>query len=557
MQVAMRKRQHAVYLAGLALLLIVGAVLNHVTHRPIATAEERPLANTPNRPGLLSSLASQPVAPDGLVANTNTLDLNCRYGAAASGSSRYWLEVIGAGWHVNFTTSGNFFNGSDFVRVIRTKQNKDANGNYLPGYILEPDADTLRAAVNSAPGSLWLVGNEIERIGQDEIFPDTYAEAYHEVYHLIKEEDPSARVAISALVQVTPNRLRYLDMVWEAYSQKYNRAMPVDVWNAHIYILPEVFPDGQPNDIASTALGVTDLSDVYYESDNNSALCGNPDNNTFCWADHDNIEMFANQVVLMRQWMKDHGQQDKPLIISEYGILYVNEWPDGNGCFEDEFGNCFTPERVNNYITETFNYFETTTSTTLGYPADNYRLVQQWLWFSMWSSGVGTASNLLEDDFLNYANGDPQALTLMGDMYQDEVAARGDLTSNLLVDKALGASAFRDEVTGEATVELVARIRNNGTGRILTPITVTFYSNAGLTQVIGSTTIAPAILGCTAADYEASVSWTRSTPGAHKYWVKVDSDNTVVETNEADNLKQGTVLIDPVRAYLPSAPSRH
>lgn len=556
MQAALCKRQHAVYLAALALILIVGVVLNQANHAPTAAAAERPLAYSLNQQRLPLAQAAATVSPDGLAAN-NAVSLNCRYGAAASGSSRYWLDVVGAGWHLNFTVSGNFFNGSDFVYVVRTRQNKDANGNYEPGYTLEPDADTLRAAVNSSPGSLWIVGNEIERIGQDEIFPDTYAEAYHEVYHLIKEEDPSARVAISGLVQVTPNRMRYLDMVWDAYSQKYNRAMPVDVWNAHIYTLPEVFPDGQPNDIASTALGVTDLSDVYYESDNNPALCNNPDNNTFCWADHDNMDIFTDQVVRMRQWMKDHGQQDKPLIISEYGILYPNEWPDGIGCFEDEFGNCFTPERVNDYINATFDYFETTTSTTLGYPADSYRLVQQWLWFSMWSAGVGDASNLLDDDFLLYENGDPAALTTMGAEYQAGVAAGGELTFNLLVDKALGASAFRDEVTGEATVNLTARIRNNGTERILEPVTITFYKNAALTQVIGSTTLAPVILGCTAAEYEASVAWTLSTPGVHKYWVKVDSDNMVVETSESDNLKQGTVLIDPDRTFLPIVPSRH
>ena len=125
-------------------------------------------------------------------------------------------------------------------------------------------------------------------------------------------------------------------------------AMPVDVWNMHIYVLPEVESNGQtPNSIANVALG-TDPTLGKRGSGGNWQQCADPD--VYCFAEHDDLTIFGEQVVAMRQWMKNHGQQQKPLILSEFSILYPYV-DDGDSCYiQDEFGNCFTPERVTSFM---------------------------------------------------------------------------------------------------------------------------------------------------------------------------------------------------------------
>ena len=68
--------------------------------------------------------------------------------------------------------------------------------------------------------------------------------------------------------------------------------------------------------------------------------------------------------------MAQRGYQDRPLIVSEYGIL-----------MPEDFG--FSPDRVASFMTSTFDYFLTAADPDLGYPADGHRLVQLWCWYSL------------------------------------------------------------------------------------------------------------------------------------------------------------------------------
>jgi hypothetical protein len=99
----------------------------------------------------------------------------------------------------------------------------------------------------------------------------------------------------------------------------------------------------------------------------------------YCYAEHDSHAVFDQQVRAMRQWMRDHGQQYKPLILSEFFLLYRYRWDDGT-CFQDERGNCFDPQRVKDFLNRTTAYLESETSRSIGNPLDGYRLVQQWAW---------------------------------------------------------------------------------------------------------------------------------------------------------------------------------
>jgi hypothetical protein len=73
--------------------------------------------------------------------------------------------------------------------------------------------------------------------------------------------------------------------------------------------------------------------------------------------------------------MKDHGQQNKPLIVSEFGVLYKHPVCDGQPMFSFPF--------VQEFMINTFDYFFDTKDCDIGYPADECRLVQRWLWYSL------------------------------------------------------------------------------------------------------------------------------------------------------------------------------
>ena len=253
------------------------------------------------------------------------------------------------------------------------------------------------------------------------MYPDIYALAYHDIYAFIKQRDPSARVAPSGLVEVTPGRLQYLDKMWTAYQQRFGTTMPVDVWNMHLYILPETNTKGVANDIASVAIG-TDPSLGIRESDDDPRRCADP--KVYCWAEHDSMAVFQEQVVAMRTWMKQHGEQNKPLILSEYSQLYPfmdvkGDTANPTSCYlQDENGKCWTEDRVAQFMTKSLDYLESAKDPALGFPADENRLIQRWIWFSMFTSNqqIGYVSNL--------TNPENTALTYLGRLYQTQIASR-------------------------------------------------------------------------------------------------------------------------------------
>jgi hypothetical protein len=414
------------------------------------------------------------------------------------------------------------------------------------------------ALIAKNPGHLWVVGNEVDvnNNTQDNTFPQVYARAYHDAYHFIKKVDPTAKVAIAGLSMMTPGRQQYLSIVWDTYRSVYGVDMPVDVWNMHLYILEEKVP-GNPLDYGDgkIALG-TDPALAKLTSWGDPQYCpplgaadtpeNDPRHDVHCRSEHDSVRIFREQVYGMRQWMKDRGQQNKPLIISEYGLLYpfTGGQPDGSCEFlQDEHQQCFSPQRVTKYLLDTITFLEETKDPNLGYPADENRLVQQWLWYSIvtepeWSGG---SSNLISRDFASYAPGDPAALTLAGQTFQQQATSRAG-QSNLVGGVASNVITFANAGANTGAAVLTASFRNSGTRSVIEPVTVTFYSDQAMTKVIGTATYDPtvrgALTGCTWGGRNSdhvSVVWKNLPVGAHKYWAKVDASNNVVETNEGDN----------------------
>jgi len=215
-----------------------------------------------------------------------------------------------------------------------------------------PSLADVGPKVDANPGCLWMIGNEPEGPyppGGGNNTPEQYADVYHELHTFIKGRDPTAQIAIGGVVQPTPLRLEWLDQVLTYYQATYGETMPVDVWNIHNMILQEKRGDwgcGIPT-------GLTQTTGRLYDID-----------------DNDNITYFIQHIVDFRTWMRDRGQRDRALIITEYGVLM----PPVYG---------FTPDRVNAYMDATFDYLLTACDSELGYPADENRLVQRWLWCSL------------------------------------------------------------------------------------------------------------------------------------------------------------------------------
>jgi hypothetical protein len=278
-----------------------------------------------------------------------------RFGFGAPGNpvDQYVVSLLRAGWYHTFWFRENptIPAGMEYAQTIRLCD--PATPPYQCDSAYVPSQQAIEDYAAAHPGILWIIGNEPDAPLQDCITPHRYAELYHELYGIIKSADPTAQVAIAGVVQGTPLRLRYLDMILEEYDTLYGGMIPVDVWNVHGFVLREkrYWPDNWGCQIPC---GIYDVDvGMLYEID-----------------DHDNLIIFKQHIVAFRQWMKDHGQRNKPLVVTEYGVLF----PDYLG---------YDEERVRDFMLASFDYFYGTTDESLGYPRDCNRLVQAWAWYSL------------------------------------------------------------------------------------------------------------------------------------------------------------------------------
>ncbi|HDQ71734.1 MAG TPA: hypothetical protein ENN19_06510 [Chloroflexi bacterium] len=297
---------------------------------------------------------------------------------------------LNAGWYSDWGYSANPAHPDHltYVQLIRFSAGSCSSPYTDPAEVkVSPSKATMAQIATAQPGSLWMLSNEPDSCYQgNPVLPEIYAHVYHEYYHYIKSVDPTAVIANGGIVQPTPCRMMYLDVVLDTYQQAYGEPMPVDVWNIHAFALREVWDSWG----ASTPPGVPRSCGIDYKI-----------------RDADDIDIFRDNLIAFRQWMKGRGEQDKPLIISEYGIL----WPDW---LSDEDGRKFTPARVSAFMIETFDLFLGETYPEIGLPQDNGRLVQAWAWYS-----------LSEDSQYNgyLFHSKTKAISAMGQAYADYTAA--------------------------------------------------------------------------------------------------------------------------------------
>lgn len=281
---------------------------------------------------------------------------NCRLGlTVTNGFAGYDVAPLRAGSYLDWGLSASPAQPAemDYIQVVRLKD--DAYNNQL---------ERIPGVAQARPGSYWLVGNEPDTTygqewgGQDNLSPETYADRYIEVYNLIKANDPTAKVGIGGVTQPTPVRLEYLERVWVHYVNRFGSEPPSDFWHVHIFLLNEVpgeWGAGMPPDAGSNPYA-------------NAPVAMDPEK-------ADSLALFKQRVVALREWMAKHNQQNKPLWITEFGVLMPS----------DAELNYYTisQRRTRNFMSNSFSYLWSARDRKLGLPSDGNRLVQRWYWWTL------------------------------------------------------------------------------------------------------------------------------------------------------------------------------
>lgn len=303
-----------------------------------------------------------------LTSCSHSLDLSNRvgFGLAEKADAIFWSAQLGAEWYFDWGTKKTpKSNDLEYWQTIRVNEN---------GY--SPSNEEIVYILKNYPGYTWIIGNEPDNLHQDNTSPQKYAEIYHELYYLIKKNDRTAKVAIAGVSQPTPSRLAYLDLVLDSYETRFGEKLPVDWWNVHAYVLREE----QESWGAGLPVGVLSAENKLYEIE-----------------DHGDIQLFQQNLINFRKWLKEKGYQETPLAITEYGIL-----------LPDEFG--FDQEFIADYLLAVNQWMIDYKDPEIGFPQDEYRIIQKFAWFSLSDSSFPDA---------NLANFEEGTLTLVGEAFQD------------------------------------------------------------------------------------------------------------------------------------------
>ena len=455
---------------------------------------------------LLAQAQSDPSASPASLAGAALQPLSLtdrqRYGfvvVSPPWSGRFDVTQLHAGWFVDYTRPACLASPEGMDRAL---------GISVADYTTIPP--WLGSLVDNHPGTTWLIGNEPDG-WLDSRLPEQYAHDYHELYEFIKGRDATARIAAANIVQPTPARLAWLDEVLVAYQQAYSQPLPVDVWAIHNMILTEVegWGCGIPPGI-DPALGISRTIQ-----------------------DNDSIPIFTQQIWDFRQWMADRGYQGHPLIISEYGVLMPMEYG-------------FTADRVNSFMSATFDWMATVTDAQLGVPSDGNRLVQRWAWYSLddqmwdWQTGVGFNGNLFDPDSAQ--------ITVFGEHFATHTNSFPPLSYVDLDFSQLWTQPppVLPGPTGTVTLTLSVEVHNAGT------------VDSGSFRIAGSYDgpVSGSLDRVVSGIPEASSRWISFTlpdlpVGGYSISGMIDADHQVIESAECNNSFSGMTAAPAYRVGLP------
>ena len=376
-----RSANWAVLIAAIFLILLGMGLISDIDSIPpplrssckFAEADVRAEAPPPVNPppaSKIAQFAEDKAPPEQELPVTfgwDQLSPRVGFGLTSSRDPETWARRMGAGWYLDWTVQRRYpTQRPEHWQMVR-----------LARGCVAPSKEGIRWLASHYPGNVWVIGNEPDNIWQDNVVPEEYAQVYHDLYYLIKDADPTASIAVGGVTQATPLRLAYLDRVLTAYQALYDETMPVDWWTVHGFILREeagAWGAGIP------AGFVVETSGKLYQK-----------------VDSGNPEYFQQHILSFRTWMTKRGYQDHPLAITEFGIL-----------MDPIYG--FTPEVVAGYLLDTFTWLGEVRDEQIGYPKDDFRLVQRWAWFSLYDPLYPTS---------NLASLKADALTEIGQAFRE------------------------------------------------------------------------------------------------------------------------------------------
>jgi hypothetical protein len=443
---------------------------------------------------------------------------NCRFGLGLTGgqiTDFAYMPKLNLGWYLNWgnTMTPVTLPGMEYAQMIRTD---DARF---------PTPAELTDLVQANPGSIWLIGNEPDSIYmvQDNLRPEDYARRYHQAYIMIKSLDPSALVAVGGIVQPTPIRKQYLDLVLEAYQNQYGSTLQADAWHIHSFILRE---------ISAAYADETGLS--YWGAEIPTGVDARY-GELYLWPDDtDDLAIFEARLRDFRQWMASRGYRNLPLWITEYGTLA--DYYQGDP-FVDSDGDPFDEVRARDFMWGTFDRMLSMEDGNTGYPADNDRLVQRWVWYS----------SADDDDFggalFNSQTKEPYMLATAWHTYTAALSPSVDL---LPVDLAQVHVPLTSQDPATATIRF--RVSNAGNVALTETVSVRVWGDQ---EPLGEPlTITEALQGC-ATTIEFVVDWPDLSPGVHAFRVEVDPSNVIDERDETNNIEKISVLVASDRLFMP------
>jgi hypothetical protein len=314
-------------------------------------------------------------------------DTVCRFGITSlSGSNAYDIAGIGVGSYLDWGAGSNpsLPSGVEYIRVLRVRDD-----------LFPQTRDSLPAWVGANPGGVWVVGNEPDTTygSQDALTPEVYADRYYQLATIIRNMDPSARIAFGSVVQPSPIRLRYLERAWnqlvaDAGSSAAASAL-IDFWSIHSFILNEEeyswgtgIPPGFEHD-HSDAVIITDFTDTY------------------------SSDIFQERILAFRIWMASIGERGKPLWITEYGSLFPPIDPPGGPDYVN-----VSDQDTANFMLATFDFMLSATDDQTGLPSDGNRLVQRWFWYSLNDHRYNFGGSIFDPD-------NRKMLTWVGQVFRD------------------------------------------------------------------------------------------------------------------------------------------
>jgi len=211
------------------------------------------------------------------------------------------LDALGPVWFMDYNWDTPNLAGHSRLYVIRSWE-------------VRADQGAIPSAMRASGSAWWSLGNEPNDPNQDNVSPEAYAELYH-VFE--------GWAAQAGQCHILPAGIANADWNWaesfrEAYRQKYGGYPRVDGWNIHNYILEQ-------------GLNSYDLAE------------------------------FQRRILAFDRWTETIGDGQKPLFLTEFGVLY------GNGCCNRPVD---PPDKIIAFMHD-----------TVGWLADS-NVVTCWAWFA-------------------------------------------------------------------------------------------------------------------------------------------------------------------------------